>query len=166
MGFPSDYWNATQSTRRFDSFWSGFLAVLHKASPAKLMAKFFHWHVFSLNGRTVRARISQNQAHCPPKGLRDGVLNLSAGRNGQRQHYSEKAGLARDGQRFNKFKCNLRRSSLPLFASNGFPVLSEIGHRLVALLVVICLPAIVAILCGFDRVAVGSVVRHPDHVAA
>src|SRR5436190_6294817 len=76
------------------------------------------------------------------------------------------SGVARDGQRFNKFKCTLRRSSLPLFASNGFPVLSEIGHRLVALFVVLCLPAIVAILCGFDRVAVGSVVRHPDHVAA
>ena len=88
------------------------------------------------------------------------------GRNGQRQHYSEKAELARDGQRFHEFRCTLRRSSLPLFASNGFPVLSEIGHRLVALFVVLCLPAIVTILCGFDRVAVGSVVRHPDHIAA
>ena len=84
---------------------------------------------------------NQNQAQCPPKGLRDGVLDLSAGRNGQRQHYSEKAGLARDGQRFHKFKCNLRRSSLPLFASNGFPVLTEIGHRLVALLVVTLPPS-------------------------
>jgi len=46
MGFPSDYWNATQLTRRFDSFWSGFLAVLHKASPAKLMAS--ENEVFSL----------------------------------------------------------------------------------------------------------------------
>ena len=87
------------------------------------------------------------------------------GRNGQRQHYSEKAGLAREGQRFNKFKCTLRRRSLPLFASNGFPVLTEIGHRLVALFVVLCLPAIVTILCGFDRVAVARVVSHLDHVA-
>ena len=35
LGFPSDYWNATQpSFLRFDSFSSGFLTILQKTSAA------------------------------------------------------------------------------------------------------------------------------------
>ena len=59
-----------------------------------------------------------------------------------------------------------RRPSLPLFRSNRFPILTEIGHRLVALLVVLGLPAIGTILFGFDGFAVSGVVREPGHMAA
>ena len=41
-----------------------------------------------------------------------------------------------------------RRRLLSLCGSNWFAVLTEIGHRLVALLVVLCLPAIVTIPFG------------------